>query len=64
MEPNTKGLLPDRFKSLQNKAFIVFNALFNNNAKWLYHKITGRTQIYLWHKSKIYNLKFFTQAPT
>jgi len=45
MEPNTKGLLPDRFKSLQNKAFIVFNALFDNNAKWLYHKITGRTSI-------------------
>jgi hypothetical protein len=31
MEPNTKGLLPGSFKSLQNKAFIVFNALFDNN---------------------------------
>jgi hypothetical protein len=31
MEPNTKGLLPDRFKPLQNKAFIVLNALFDNN---------------------------------
>jgi len=31
MEPNTKGLLPDSFKPLQNKAFIVLNALFDNN---------------------------------
>jgi hypothetical protein len=31
MEPNTKGLLPDRFKPLQNKAFIVLNALFDDN---------------------------------
>jgi hypothetical protein len=31
MEPNTKGLLPYSFKPLQNKAFIVFNALFDNN---------------------------------
>jgi len=31
MEPNTKGLLPDSFKPLHNKAFIVFNALFDNN---------------------------------
>jgi hypothetical protein len=31
MEPNTKSLLLDSFKSLQNKAFIVFNGLFNNN---------------------------------
>jgi hypothetical protein len=38
MEPNTKGLLPDSFKPLQNKALIVFNALFDNNAKWLYPK--------------------------
>jgi len=26
MEPNTKGLLPDSFKTLQNKDFIVLNA--------------------------------------
>jgi len=31
MEPNTKGLFPDSFKPLQNKAFIVFNALFDHN---------------------------------
>jgi len=31
MEPNTKDLLPDSFKPLQNKAFIVLNALFDNN---------------------------------
>jgi hypothetical protein len=31
MEPNTKGLFPDSFKPLQNKAFIVSNALFDNN---------------------------------
>jgi hypothetical protein len=31
MKPNTKGLLPDSFKTLHNKAFIVFNALFDNN---------------------------------
>jgi hypothetical protein len=31
MELNTKSLLLDSFKSLQNKAFIVFNGLFNNN---------------------------------
>jgi len=31
MEPNTKGLLPDSFKPLQNETFIVFNALFDNN---------------------------------
>jgi len=31
MEPNTKSLLLDSFKFLQNKAFIVFNGLFNNN---------------------------------
>jgi len=46
MESNTKGLLPYSFKPLQNKAFIVFNSLFDNNAKWLYHKITGRTGNY------------------
>jgi|GEM_PF-3111227 len=26
MKPNTKGLLPDSFKPLQNKGFIVLNA--------------------------------------
>jgi|GEM_PF-1275639 len=31
MEPNTEGLLPDSFKTLQNKAFIGLNALFDNN---------------------------------
>jgi len=31
MEPNTKSLLLNSFKSLYNKAFIVFNGLFNNN---------------------------------
>jgi hypothetical protein len=31
MELNTKGLLPDSFKPLQNNAFIVLNALFDNN---------------------------------
>jgi hypothetical protein len=43
MESNTKGLLRDSFKPLQNNLFIVFNALFDNNAKWLHHKITGKT---------------------
>jgi len=44
LKPNAKDLLHDSFKPLQDKAFIVFNALSDNNAKWLYYKITGRTR--------------------
>jgi|GEM_PF-3136120 hypothetical protein len=47
MESNTKGLLPDSFKPLQNKSLIVLNALFDNNVSGYYHKITGRTCIFI-----------------
>jgi|GEM_PF-1276997 len=45
MEPNPKGLLLDSFKPLQNKAFIVLNALFDNNVSGSTIKLSEEPKI-------------------